>query len=177
MNKEHHTNRRFILVEIDNNIAQNIAAERLKRVAEGYTYEDQKGNKKKEAGLGGGFRYCELGATLFDADGQICEEVKYNDLAQHVYFVETGQPLPQNTKKHFPLLGISNSTAVYLLYNGILKDKKANGGNVLTRAVLQSLPEHRGPKIIYGNGCLLSEEKLRELGITFRQIPYEVKAS
>jgi len=84
-----------------------------------------------------------------------------------------------------PLLGIHNGTAVYLLYNGILKDKKANGGNVLTRAVLASLPPPSVPpeggkverKIIYGTGCLLSEEKLRELGITFRQIPYEVKAS
>ncbi len=196
MNKKDGSNRRFILVEIDNNIAQNIAAERLKRVVQGYTYKDQKGNKKKEEGLGGGFRYCELGATLFDADGQIREEVKCNDLAQHVYLIETGQPLPNPSprppreaplrgsrlgkgepKGLGPLLGIHNGTAVYLLYNGILKDKKANGGNVLTRAIIQSLPKHEGPKIIYGNGCLLSEEKLRELGITFRQIPYEVKAS
>jgi hypothetical protein len=75
------------------------------------------------------------------------------------------------------LLGVQQGTAIYLLYNGVLKDKKANGGNVLTRAVLGSLPKHEGPKIIYGTGCLLSEEKLRELNITFRQIPYEVKAS
>jgi len=186
-------NRRFILMEMNKNIAQNITAERLKRVTQGYTYKDQKGNKKKETGLGGGFRYCELGVTMFDADGQIREEVKYNDLAQHVYFIETGQPLPnsrsplRSTPVGFPqgkgagrigpLLGVSNGTAVYLLYNGILKDKKANGGNVLTRAMLKSLSKHEGPKIIYGNGCLLSEEKLRELGITFRQIPYEVKAS
>jgi site-specific DNA-methyltransferase (adenine-specific)/adenine-specific DNA-methyltransferase len=145
---------------------------------------------KKEKGLGGGFRYCELGLTLFDADGQIREEVKYADLAQHVYFIETGQPLPltpspspqsgrggRGAKNHFPLLGVHNGTAVYLLYNGILKDKRANGGNVLTRAMLQSLPKHEGPKIIYGTGCLLSEEKLQEMGITFRQIPYEVKAN
>lgn len=87
------------------------------------------------------------------------------------------------------MLGVHNDTAVYLLYNGILKDKKPNGGNVLTRAMLKSLPPSVPPKgekesvgkverkIIYGTGCLLSEEKLRELGITFRQIPYEVKAS
>jgi len=176
-NSEDGGNRRFILVEMDSNIAQTITAERLKRVAEGYNFKDSRGNKKKEKGLTGGFRYCELGVTLFNADGQIREEVKYSDLAQHVYFIETGQPLPQNAKKHYPLLGVSNGIAVYLLYNGILKDKKANGGNVLTRAMLQSLPKHEGSKTIYGTGCLLSEEKLRELGITFRQIPYEVKAS
>ncbi len=167
--------RKFVLIEMEEKIAKSIAAERLKRVINGFNDED---------GLGGGFRYCELGATLFDANGQIDEEVKYNDLAQHVYFIETGQPLPQRLpksprlrKSEPPLLGVHNGTAVYLLYNGILKDKKANGGNVLTRAMLQSLPKHAGAKVIYGNGCLLSEEKLRELGITFRQIPYEVKAS
>ena len=186
VNKEDGDSRRLILVEMEKAIAQNITAERLRRVIEGYTYKDSKGNKKNEKGLGGGFRYCELGTTLFDPDGQIRAEVKYNDLAQHVYFVETGQPLPDLTPspsplgrggRRFPLLGISNGTAVYLLYNGILKDKKPNGGNVLTRAILQSLPKHDGAKIIYGTGCLLSEEKLRETGITFRQIPYEVKSS
>jgi site-specific DNA-methyltransferase (adenine-specific)/adenine-specific DNA-methyltransferase len=190
MNNEDGGNRRFILVEMDRNIAQNITAERLKRIVQGYAYKDQRGKMKKEKGLGGGFRYCELGLTLFDADGQIREEVKYADLAQHVYFIETGQPLPltpspspqsgrggRGAKNHFPLLGVHNGTAVYLLYNGILKDKRANGGNVLTRAMLQSLPKHEGPKIIYGTGCLLSEEKLQEMGITFRQIPYEVKAN
>jgi site-specific DNA-methyltransferase (adenine-specific)/adenine-specific DNA-methyltransferase len=177
---------------MDSNIAQNITAERLKRVVQGFEWKDQKGNARKEAGLGGGFRYCELGATLFDANGQIREEVSYNDLAQHVYFVETGQPLTPNPSpksgrggRETPLLGIHNGTAIYLLYNGILKDKRAKGGNVLTRAMLRSLPPSIPPKggtdvtqkIIYGTGCLLSEEKLRELGITFRQIPYEVKAS
>jgi site-specific DNA-methyltransferase (adenine-specific)/adenine-specific DNA-methyltransferase len=185
-------NRRFILVEMDTNIAQNITAERLKRVVQGYEWKDQKGKTRKEEGLGGGFRYCELGATLFDANGQIREEVSYNDLAQHVYFVETGQPLTPNSSpksgrggRETPLLGVHNGTAIYLLYNGILKDKRAKGGNVLTRAMLRSLPPSIPPKggtdvtqkIIYGTGCLLSEEKLRELGITFRQIPYEVKAS
>ena len=51
-------NRRFILVELDENISKNITAERLKRVSQGYESKDQKGNKKKEAGLGGGFRFC-----------------------------------------------------------------------------------------------------------------------
>ena len=175
--------RRFILVEIENEIARNITAERLKRAALGYTYKDQKGNEKQEAGLGGGFRYCELGETLFNAQGQIRKEVKFEDLARHVYFTETGQPLTYPSPSPFrgrgirPLLGVHNGVAVYLLYNGILKDKSAGGGNVLTRAVLASLPAHDGPKVIYGNGSLFSESKLREMNITFRQVPYEIKVN
>ena len=182
-NTEDGGTRRFILVEMDENICQSITAERLKRVALGYTYKDQKGNDKQEAGLGGGFRFCTLGETLFDARGQIRKEVTFEDLARHVYFTETGQPLaltpdPSPKKRRgesSPLLGVHNGVAVYLLYNGILKDKSAGGGNVLTRAVLARLPKHEGPKVIYGNGTLLSESKLRELSITFKQVPYEIK--
>ena len=169
------SNRRFILVEMDKNISERITATRLKKVIQGYDWKDQKGSKKHEEGLDGGFSFCELGVTLFDPNRQIREEVKYNDLAQHVYFVETGQPLPQNAKKHFPLLGVSNGAAVYLLYNGILKDKSVHGGNVLTYDVLEGLPKHEGTKVIYGNGSRISKARLNNLGIIFKQIPYEIR--
>ncbi|MEW6288082.1 MAG: site-specific DNA-methyltransferase [Chloroflexota bacterium] len=186
MNKEDGGNRRFILVEMDENICKNITAERLRRVIQGYEWTDQKGNKKKEAGLGGGFRYCTLGETLFDAAGQIRSEVTFEDLARHVYFVETGQPLSiprspfpkgKGAGRLGPLLGVHNGVAVYLLYNGVMKDKSRSGGNVLTRALLESLPPHDGPKVIYGNGCLLGENTLRSLNVTFKQVPYEIKVS
>jgi site-specific DNA-methyltransferase (adenine-specific)/adenine-specific DNA-methyltransferase len=175
LNTEYGGNRRFILVELDTNIAQAITAERLKRVAQGYTYRDQKGNEKYESGLGGGFRFCELGATMFDANGRICSEVQYEDLAQHIYFTETGSPMPQIEQSQVPLLGVNNATAIYLLYNGVLKDKSSQGGNVLTYSLLETLPEHAGPKIVYGNGCRIGEHRLRELGIVFKQIPYEIR--
>jgi len=184
MNKEDGGNRRFILVEMDENICQNITAERLKRVSLGYEWKDGKGNKKQEEGLGGGFRFCTLGEPLFNAEGQIQKEVTYEDLARHVYFTETGQPLPERLpksqrlrKSEYPLLGVQNGVAVYLLYNGVMKDKSRDGGNVLTRALLAELPEHDGAKVIYGNGSLLSENTLRGLGITFKQVPYEIKVS
>lgn len=177
-NAEHEKfNRRFIMVEMNKDVAQTVTARRLASVIEGYKSQSGQTKGKMIKALGGGFRFCELGATLFDANGQIREEVTYNNLAQHVYFIEAGQPLPPNAKKQFPLLGVHNDTAVYLLYNGVLKDKSPQGGNILTRSMLLALPKHDGPKIVYGNGCLLSEEKLRESGILFRQIPYEVRAS
>jgi adenine-specific DNA-methyltransferase len=176
-NAEDSGNRRFILVEMDPNISKNITAERLKRIIQGYKSRGQNGGEKSIAGLGSGYRYCELGVTLFDPAGQIRPEVKYEDLAQHVYFIETGSPLPRVGKKKYPLLGSHDGVAIYLLYNGVLKDKSPQGGNVLTYEVLAGLPSHDGQKVIYGNGCRISESRLRELGIIFRQIPYEVKAS
>src|SRR3990172_1280421 len=176
LNNEDEHNRRFILVEMEPDIARNITAERLRRVIEGYTWKDTRGNEKREEALGGGFRYCTLGPTLFDAEGHIRAEVSFDDLARHVFFVETGEPLPtRNGKRRSPRLGVVNGLAVYLLYNGVLKDKSLDGGNVLTRATLAALPAHDGPKVIYGTGCRLSPERLRREGITFRQIPYEVR--
>jgi site-specific DNA-methyltransferase (adenine-specific)/adenine-specific DNA-methyltransferase len=173
-NQQDGGNRRFILVEMEPKIALEITAERVKRVAEGYT------NAKGEevAGLGAGFRFCELGEPLFDEFGQIRDAVKFAALARHVYFAETGEPLPRSRVPNTPLIGVHHGTAVYLLYNGILGDKTPEGGNILTRAVLALLPPHDGPKIVYGAGCLLSAERLRAAGIAaFRQTPYEVRTA
>jgi len=78
-----------------------------------------------------------------------------------------------------PLLGIHNNTAYFLLYNGILGDRRPQGGNVLTSAVLAYLDEafpHAGARVIYGETTRLGEARLRESGITFKQIPYDIKA-
>jgi adenine-specific DNA-methyltransferase len=52
--------RRFILVELEADIARAVTAERVRRVCEGY--RDADGARLE--GLGGGFRFCELGETL-----------------------------------------------------------------------------------------------------------------
>ncbi|MCB0080592.1 MAG: site-specific DNA-methyltransferase, partial [Caldilineaceae bacterium] len=122
------------------------------------------------AGLSGGFRYCRLGETLFDADGHIRQAVTFAELARHVFFSETGAPLPAAPTS--PLIGIWKNIAIYLLYNGILGDTSPAGGNMLTRALLAALPLHDGPKVIYANGCLLAPTYLQRHQITFRQTPY-----
>ena len=167
----HPPGRRFILVEMEPAIAKTITAERVKRVAEGYT------NAKGEAvaGLGGGFRYCQLGEPLFDEAGQIRPTVKFGELARHVWFTETGEPLPRERVMNTPLLGVHRGRAIYLLYNGILGDKSAQGGNVLTRAVLAELPGFDGPKVVYAAGCLLGPDRLSAYQITVRQTPYEIR--
>lgn len=173
LNKSNESNRRFILVEIEPQIAQSITAERVRRVAEGYT------NAKGEhvEGLGGGFRYATLGEPLFDETGKIRDTVRFGDLARHVYFTETGEPLPRERVANTPFLGECRGVGIYLLYNGILGDKSANGGNVLTRAVLAQLPKFDGPKVIYCAGCLLGKDRLQAEQIIIRQTPYEVKVS
>jgi len=165
--------RRFILVEIEPKIARELTAERVRRVAEGY--ENAKGERIE--GLGGGFRYCELGDPLFYKDGKIREYVSFDDLARHVYFTETGEPLPREKKTTSPFLGECRGVGIYLLYNGILGDKTASGGNVFTRAILAKLPKYDGQKVVYCAGCLLGRDRLQAERIIVRQTPYEIKIS
>ena len=102
--------------------------------------------------------------------------VRFADLARHVYFSETGEPLPkERISAKTPLLGVHHGRAVYLLYNGILKDKSVDGGNVLTSATLEHLPAHEGPKVVYAAGCRFSKARLEREGITFKQTPYAIR--
>lgn len=163
-NKADGGNRRFIVIEMDEAICRNVTAQRIRKAIDGYG---------DTPGLGGGFRFCTLAQPLFDEHGNICKEVTFADLAAHVYFSETGEPIPKRTKS--PLLGVHNGRAVYLLFNGILGDRRSGSGNVLTHAVAQSLPVHDGPKVVYGEACRLSPASLQQYGITFKQVPFELK--
>lgn len=124
---------------------------------------------------GGGFRYYKLGPAVFDDTGRIREGIKFEWLAAHVWFAETGTPHSSKTLKS-SLLGVHEGVGYYLLYNGILGDKRPDGGNVLTWLVLGDLPEHDGPKVIYGEASRINENRLREHKVTFRQTPYDIKA-
>jgi len=161
--------RRFLLVEMDDRIAIRVAAERVKKVAEGYTPE---GGEPVE-GLGGGFQFCRLSSEpLFDADGQIRSDVKFAQLAEFVWFAETGTGFTGAADS--PLLGVHEGRAIYLLYNGILKDKSVVGGNVLTGPVFDVLPAFAGPKVIYAAANRMGSRAARE-GITFKQTPYALE--
>ena len=71
-----------------------------------------------------------------------------------------------------PLLGIHQGRAIYLLYNGILKDKSVGGGNVLTQKVLDILPKYDGAKVIFAAANRLGAPKLAREQIVFKQTPY-----
>jgi adenine-specific DNA-methyltransferase len=175
LNKEDGTQRRFVLVEMDERVFTEVTVERVRRVVEGYTYTDKSGNRQSEPGLGGGAQVCRLGESLFGPDGRINPQVKFDELARYVFFAETGRPLSGESHASSPLIGVNDGTAIYLLYNGILGDKRPEAGNVLTPRVLEALPPHQGPKVVYGAAVLMDKDTLRERGIVFRQIPYELK--
>ncbi|MCA9468339.1 MAG: site-specific DNA-methyltransferase [Nitrospira sp.] len=179
-NAEDGGHRRFILVEMDEAIAQTITAERLRRVAAGY----KNGKGEQVDGLGGGFQFCRLSKEpLFQADGSIRPDVTFEKLAEFVWLVETGTAFRPTTirkgQKRTPLLGQYQDRVIFLLFNGILADKSDLGGNVLngrTLTLLRNLLPARfqGQLVVYGARSRFDKAKLSRLNVIFHQLPYDL---
>lgn len=169
----HKMGRQYIGIEMGAH-AKTHCLPRLERVVEG----EQGGiSKSVDWQGGGGFRFHTLGEPVFDADGGIHPAVRFAALAAYLWHFETGNPARQTFDS--PLMGVHEGTAYVLLYNGILGDRRPAGGNVLTVNVLahlETLFPHSGPRVVYGETTRLGETRLREAGITFKQIPYDIKA-
>lgn len=169
----HKMGRRWIGIEMGEH-ARTHCLPRLKKVVEG-----EQGGISKAVGWqgGGGFRFMRLGEPVFDADGRIHPAVRFAPLAAYVWRENTHTPHPTGVFDS-PLLGIHGDTALVLLYNGILGDRRPQGGNVLTHAVWEQLralaPDHAGPWLVFGEACRLTPSTLKRCGIVFRQIPYEI---
>ena len=169
----HKMGRRHIGIEMGAN-AGKFCIPRLEKVIEG-----EQGGISESVGWqgGGGFRFLRLGETIFDESGAINPKVRFATLAAFIWLQETD--VPATGKLDSPCLGMHEGTAYYLLYNGILGDKRPEGGNVLSGAVFKAIHNilpHDGPKVVYGEGCTLGAARLDAASITFKHIPYDVKA-
>ncbi|NZA24777.1 site-specific DNA-methyltransferase [Luteimonas sp. SJ-92] len=167
----HKLGRRWIGVEMGEH-ARTHCQTRMTKVVDG-----EQGGISGAVGWkgGGGFRFYQLGPKVFDDQGRINPEIRFEHLAAHVWFAETGTARSTRAMRS-PLLGIHRGTAYYLLYNGILSDQSLSGGNMLTMKVLAGLPKHDGPKVIYGEGTNMTNDRLRSLGIKFKKTPNDIRA-
>ena len=175
MNAADGGSRRCILVEMEPKIATGVTAERLRRVIDGYGPAD-----KLTPGTGGGFRYCTLGNPLTDENGDVHPDVSFADLAHHVYFKETGRPLPRRPDPDCPHVGDFAGVAYFLLFNGVLGDRRPDRGNVLTHDVLDLLMSCPGwaaaeKRVVYGDANPLDgSARLTAENVKFEQIPYDL---
>jgi DNA modification methylase len=170
--------RKFLLLEMLPDVASEITSKRISRVVEGYIRQDAIEAELVE-GTGSGFRYCTLGEPLFDADGNVNAAVSFPDLAAHVFFCETGSPIPKRADPASRLIGTFQDRAIYLLQNpasvGVASEK---AGNVLTLKTLEAIlseDDFSGPRVVYGEGCTVPDARLDKAGVTFKQIPYQIE--
>jgi adenine-specific DNA-methyltransferase len=205
----HKMGRRWIGIEMGEHAATHCLP-RLQKVLDG-----EQGGISKAVGWngGGGFRFMRLGAPVFDAKGRIHPDVRFATLAAFVWQQETGTSLaPLAAQTGTPYLGThytfdsysrnadegcesislikTPQFAAYLLFNGILGDKRPASGNVLTQAVLDALlvlhaqmhPAAQAgsaasiPLLVFGEACRLGAARLKLANVTFKHIPYDVKA-
>lgn len=168
--------RRYIGIEMGNHAITHCVP-RLKAVVDG-----EQGGISKAVNWqgGGGFRFYKLGNEVFDADGCINDGISFEDLSAHIWFTETKTPFNKPAEKS-TFLGIKDNVAYALLYNGILKDKRVDGGNVLTNKTLKVILDdmQNAPYdklVIYGESSRISQPRLKSLNIEFKQTPYDIKA-
>ena len=123
-----------------------------------------------------------LGEPIFDDAGRINPAIRFEHLAAHIWFSETGRARAgaKRSQNSGPWLGDDGTRGLALLYNGILGDKSASGGNVLTAALLKRLRADAGgfdgPITVYGEASRLGPARLEAERVTFKQTPYDVRA-
>jgi len=168
--------RRFIGIELGDHAVTHCVP-RLRKVIDG----EQGGISKAQSWRGGGgFRFYRLGPPVFMGNGAILPDIRFPVLAAHLWFAETGIPWTQPARVT-PFLGVHDGHGYALLYNGILRERSTNGGNVLTRTSLATIRraqgEFMGPLTVYGERTTLRQAALTAEAVVFKQTPYEVKVN
>ncbi len=198
----HKMGRRWIGIEMGEHAATHCLP-RLQQVIDG-----EQGGISKAVNWqgGGGFRFMALGAPIFDEHGRIHPDVRFTTLAAFIWQQETGAAwvaaaahactpylgthyqldsdlrMPDGPESLISFIKLPRF-ACYLLFNGILGDKRPASGNVLTQDVLNALlalhaetSAPAAPLLVFGEACRLGPERLKQANVTFRHIPYDVKA-
>lgn len=160
MNKQDGGKRKFILIEMMD-YAENITAERIKKVIKGYG-ED----KKAVDGTGGKFSYYGLGEPILIGDN-INEKIDIEKIRQYVYFMETKSKLPTGPLQEQYLLGTYINVTYYFYYE---KDKITT----LNREFLSTINTKSDNYVIYADLCTFNDKELYKYNITFKKIPRDI---
>jgi len=160
LNKQDGGNRKFILVEMED-YANDITAERVKRVAKGYG----SGNKKVE-GTGGAFDFYELGLPLFDENQNLNEKVGLAKIREYIWFSETRTSFSEPNKEPY-FLGKKDESAYYFIYE---KDRLTT----LDYDALELIKTKGEQYVIYADNCLLPKDFMAKKNIIFKKIPRDI---
>lgn len=163
LNKQDGGHRKFILVEMED-YAENITAERVRRVINGYGASTS--SAPKVEGTGGGFTFYELGEPVFNANGYLNENIGEEKLREYIWYTETRTAYPQSQSPH--LLGTHNGTSYYFYYN---RDQITT----LNKAFLNTITQRAEQYVVYADNCLLSDEFMRINHIVFKKIPRDIR--
>ena len=174
LNKQDGGNRKFIVIEMED-YANDVTAERVKRVAKGYGTET-----KKVEGTGGAFDFYELGLSLFDENQNLNEKVGLEKIREYIWFSETRLGISdlgfriddsKNQKSsilnHQYELGVKDGTVYYFIFE---KDKLTT----LDFDALELIKTKGEQYVIYADNCLLPKDFMAKKNIIFKKIPRDI---
>lgn len=161
LNKQDGGNRKFILVEMED-YAENITAERVRRVINGY------GEGKNETeGSGGDFSYYELGEPLFIDEQNLNESLGVEKLREYIWYSETHTPYKKSIKSTY-LLGNHDGADYYFFYE---PDKITT----LDPDTLSIIERKADTYVVYADQCIIDKEWLNNNQIIFKKIPRDIR--
>jgi adenine-specific DNA-methyltransferase len=160
LNKRDGGNRKFILVEMED-YAENITAERVRRVINGYGV-----GKNAVEGTGGDFSYYELGEPLM-IDGYLNERQPLQKIRNYIWYTETHTPLTDAGNSSC-YLGRYHNADYYFYYN-----KEAV--TTLSYDTLDIIAERAEQYIVYADQCLIDKDDLMAKNIIFKKIPRDIR--
>ena len=167
LNAQDDGNRRFILIEMMD-YAENITAERVRRVINGYGQDN-----KTVKGLGGGFDYYTIGQPLFLDNDNLNEVVGINTIRDYISYSE-GIPTAQQTTPNNPynpyVLGLNREVAWVFFY----EQERITTLDIDFLGTLQFGKNKPNSLIVYADKCLLSPEFMRKYNIRFKKIPRDI---
>ena len=158
INSEDGGKRKFICIEMED-YANDVTAERVKRVIKGYGSTES---------TGGSFDFYELGQPMFLEDGSLNEIVGVEKIRQYVFYTETKTPLIETKhkdNKHF--LGKNNDTAYYFNY-------EQEEVTTLDHAFLATMKTKAEQYVIYADNCWLTKDFITKHHIIFKKIPRDI---
>lgn len=160
LNKQDGGNRKFILVEMED-YAENITAERVRRVINGYGKD-----KNAVKGTGGGFAYYELGEPVFAGDN-LNENIGVQKLREYIWYSETRTPYTSQALNSY-LLGCHDSTDYYFYY-------EPDRITTLSHDTLNIVERTAEAYVIYADRCTIDKEWLNNHHIVFKKIPRDIR--
>ena len=180
LNKRDGGDRRFIGIEMMD-YAENITAERIRRVINGY------GTKPEtQQGTGGGFAFYRVGDALFDAEQNLNPAAPVESVRRYIAYTE-GLPAsalpeherpPENGESQHKnpvspyFLGMKDGAAYLFHYE---PDRATDLSlDFLQTIRTETLPEKPERWVIYADRTLLSQEQMKQLGIIFKRIPRDI---
>ena len=171
LNKADKGERRFVLIESEDEYIDELTCERLRRVIKGVPKAK---DDTLKGGLGGTFTFVEVGNAMeMESLLKGTKLPSFEDLAAYVFYTATGEDFDARAiNKKTGFIGTSSRYDAYLFYQPDLDYLKRTA---LTLDMARALPKGSGKRrLVFAPTKYLDAIHLEEYQIDFCQLPFEI---